>query len=502
MPTETTPAVARALDLARAFAATAGAAAVEPRHLFAALTDDPDGRPAAWVVEHGLELGRWRQDQPRLTRFDHRPPDLPLAPAGERSLESAAAAARASSADRIVTSDHVLLGVLSADPALRQELAEFGLRADDLEAEHHGRNSAPLAMDSPLDFGGPVEQSDAARIVDACANRAREAIRVLEDYVRFALDDAFLSRQLKELRHDLAEALASAPSAGLLAARETQADVGAEISTPREQSRFSVKEVVQANLKRLQEALRSLEEYGKLYGPDVGRRLEELRYRAYTLERAILLRSEPAGLSRRLADAKLYVLLGGTACRAALDWTIAEAAAGGADVIQLREKNLSDGELLRRARDARRWTRDAGALFVVNDRPDIARLAEADGVHLGQDDLPVREARRILGPDSLIGVSTHTIDQVRQAVKDGASYIGVGPTFTSSTKDFEELAGLMFVRAATAETSLPAFVLGGVTAANVQEVVHAGGRRVAVSAAVAHAENPRAAAKELRRALP
>ena len=93
-----------------------------------------------------------------------------------------------------------------------------------------------------------------------------------------------------------------------------------------------------------------------------------------------------------------------------------------------------------------RWTRDAGCLFIVNDRPDLARLAEADGVHLGQDDLNVAEARKILGPGPLIGISTHTPDQVRRAVFDGASYIGVGPTFASSTKEFDALAGLEFVR--------------------------------------------------------
>src|SRR5205085_7136644 len=123
-----------------------------------------------------------------------------------------------------------------------------------------------------------------------------------------------------------------------------------------------------------------------------------------------------ADARERLADARLYVLLSAGGCRAALDWTIAEAADGGAQVFQLREKQLGDRELLERARDVRRWTRKAGVLFIVNDRPDVARLAEADGVHLGQDDLPVREARRVLGPVALVGVSTHTIEQVRHAV--------------------------------------------------------------------------------------
>ena len=168
-------------------------------------------------------------------------------------------------------------------------------------------------------------------------------------------------------------------------------------------------------------------------------------------------------------------------------------------VFQLREKSLPDRELLERARNVRRWTRQAGALFIVNDRPDIARLAEADGVHLGQDDLPVEAARRILGPDALIGVSTHSLEQVRRAVLDGADYLGVGPTFPSRTKAFDHFPGLDFVRSAAAETSLPAFALGGINLANVGQAVAAGATRVAVGAAVAPADDPAAVAGRLRR---
>jgi thiamine-phosphate pyrophosphorylase len=140
-------------------------------------------------------------------------------------------------------------------------------------------------------------------------------------------------------------------------------------------------------------------------------------------------------------------------------------------------------------------------LFVVNDRPDIARLVEADGVHLGQDDLPVKEARRIVGADALIGVSTHNLEQLRQAIRDGASYLGVGPTFPSGTKSFDEFPGLAFVRAAVAETSLPVFAIGGINRDRIAEVVAAGARRVAVSSGVAQADDPRRAAVELLAAL-
>jgi thiamine-phosphate pyrophosphorylase len=238
-----------------------------------------------------------------------------------------------------------------------------------------------------------------------------------------------------------------------------------------------------------------LEEFGKLFHPDLGAAIEKLRYRSYTLERAILLGQNAR---ERLAHARLYLLLTGAACAASLDFVIAEAAAGGVDVVQLREKELSDRELLTRARQMRRWTRDAGVLFIVNDRPDIARLADADGVHLGQDDMPVREARRIVGADALIGVSTHSLDQLHKAIHDGASYVGIGPVFPSMTKQFEELAGLDYVRQATSETSLPAFALGGITVENATQVIAAGAKRLAVSSAVCRADEPQPIARALR----
>ncbi len=211
---------------------------------------------------------------------------------------------------------------------------------------------------------------------------------MLEDYCRFALDDRFLTEQVKELRHTLAAAARKLPLQSLLAARETLRDVGTTATAAGEYERTSTANVALVNLKRLQESLRSVEEYGKVFGPELGRELESLPLSAYTLERAISLGSTAR---ERLANARLYVLLTRGQCVASLDWTIREAAAGGVDVFQLREKTMPDRELLECAENVRRWTREVGSLFVVNDRPDIARLAEADGVHLGQDDMSVKD---------------------------------------------------------------------------------------------------------------
>lgn len=419
---------------------------------------------------------------------------LPLHPLAREALAEARDLAVELSGERAVSTEALLLATLRVDHELAGALTGLGLDQSRLEQDLPAPQGAPLALDEPLELAEATDQVDTRRIIDANANRAREALRVIEDYCRFALDDAFLSLETKQLRHDLQEALAGVLVLELLESRETRRDVGTAHSTPQELERNSLQAVVHANLKRLQEALRSLEEHGKLLDVPMARQLEQIRYRTYTLERAIELTTSAREV---LADCRLYVLLTGSQCTAALDWTIQEAADGGATMFQLREKNLSDRELCERARQVRRWTRKAGVRFIMNDRPDIARLAEADGVHLGQDDMSVQEARRIIGSQALIGVSTHNLEQIRQAVLDGASYIGVGPTFASGTKDFAELAGLEFVRQAASETTLPAFIIGGVNLDTIDAAIAAGARRVAVSQAICRADDPGLVARTL-----
>ena len=495
-----TPAVARALDMARAHACGLGVSEVLPLHVLHGLLAEEEGRAASLALAAGLDVSAFRAslvapDGP----LSADPPPLPLHPRAHSALFTARELAHELTGESTIVSECLLLALCRCDETLLAELVSFGLSFADLESRILANRPPQSRLDEPLHLVDVTESMDTSRILDAGANRAREGLRVVEDYCRFVLDDAFLSRSLKELRHDLTAALAALSPLLLLEARETQRDVGTGVSTPSELERASLRDVVQVNLKRLQESLRSLEEFGKIHNSRLGRDMEHLRYRAYTLERAILL---GAVARQRLQGARLYVLLSASQCTAALDWTIAEAASGGAHIVQLREKNLPDRELLERALQMRRWTRQAGVLFIVNDRPDIARLVEADGIHLGQDDLPVKDARRILGPDALIGVSTHNIEQVRQAVLDGAGYLGVGPAFPSGTKSFADFPGPAFIRQAMEETSLPAFVLGGVNLETIAEAVAAGARRVAVSQAIVRADDPRAVAATLLAVLP
>ena len=329
--------------------------------------------------------------------------------------------------------------------------------------------------------------TDTFRILDAAANRTREGLRVIEDFVRFGLNDTLLSRTLKEQRHELAEILNGLPASRLLAARDSAHDVGTTISTRAEYIRSSPNDVVTAAFKRVEEALRTLEEYTKVIQPDLSPRLEQLRYRIYTSEKVVV-RTDAA--IRRLEHQYLYLLVTAAECRTGFEATVKSALDAGVRLIQSREKSLTDREWIERARLLRRWTHEADALLIINDRPDIAVLSDADGVHVGQEELIVHDARKILGPDRLIGVSTHSLEQARQAVLDGADYLGVGPTFPSTTKMFTEFPGLDLVAAIASETRLPWFAIGGIDATNLDRVVKAGATRIAVSGTVCRSATP------------
>ena len=345
--------------------------------------------------------------------------------------------------------------------------------------------------DPPL---ASAERLAALRIVDANFNRAAEALRVLEEYCRFGLDDGHLTKCWKELRHSLASIQSSIPAHDLLSSRNTAGDVGMSIKTDQELSRDSIGHVAQASCKRLEQALRSLEEYAKVLALPA-QELEALRYQTYTLEKATLLTADS---QQKLADARLYVLMDGCNSAETFEKRALEICQGGAHIVQLRDNRLPDRELLERARLLRRITRTCGTLFIMNDRPDLAVLSAADGVHVGQDELAIQDVRRIIGPEMLVGLSTHTIEQSREAVLAGASYIGCGPTFPSGTKHFDSFPGLAFLREIAAEISLPAFAIGGITLENVGEVLGTGIRRVAVGRAVVGATEPSMAAKNFQ----
>lgn len=319
-------------------------------------------------------------------------------------------------------------------------------------------------------------------MLDASANRAREALRVVEDFVRFVLEDRFLTEQLKELRHSLVQTLSQIPVSDRIAFRETQRDIGTTISVAGEFQRESLRHVVAANFSRLEESLRSLEEFSKGSFPTMAARMEQLRYRTYTLQRGVYYTLE--GRAGLLATARWYGLIDTAGGEEKFVEKIRRWRTCGVTIFQLRDKKANDRQLVRYGKLLRSILAEVPEnrpVFILNDRPDLAVVCQADGVHVGQEELSVREARQILGKGKLVGVSTHSLRQARQAVLDGADYIGVGPVFPSPTKTFETFPGLELVREVSEEITLPAFAIGGIRRSNVEKVYQAGLHRVAAS---------------------
>ncbi len=193
----------------------------------------------------------------------------------------------------------------------------------------------------------------------------------------------------------------------------------------------------------------------------------------------------------------LYVILDGQASGGRrLDELLDAVLAGGCRIVQLREKTMPPAGLFPLAQALRRRCREAGALFIVNDRVDLALAVEADGAHVGQDDLPAREARRLLPPPMILGVSTHNADQARRARDDGADYVAVGSMFPTGSKISFELVGPELVRRVRADIPVPLVAIGGITRDNLSQVIEAGADAVAVISAIGNARDPAAAVRE------
>jgi thiamine-phosphate pyrophosphorylase len=207
-------------------------------------------------------------------------------------------------------------------------------------------------------------------------------------------------------------------------------------------------------------------------------------------------------LRRRLAAAKLYLVCGADPGGGGLSELMRAAIAGGVDVVQLREKHCSDEELTVVADAMQALCASLGALFIVNDRPAVAVAVAADGVHVGQEDMPVRDVRELVGDDMLIGLSTHSRSEIDAVDERLVDYIGVGPVHETPTKPGRPAVGVELVRYAAAHARLPFFAIGGLGGANIDEVIAAGAERVCVLRAIAAAQDPERAAAELSARLP
>ena len=328
--------------------------------------------------------------------------------------------------------------------------------------------------------------------MDVNLNRACEGLRVIEDGVRFILNDYSLTKRVKELRHCIIKAVKESPQVNqtkLIVSRDIKRDVGVKI---KEDKQRKFEEMIEANFRRVEEAERSMEEFGKLFSPILGGKFKQLRFRTYSLEKKVRMR-----LKRR-CNLALYIITDSHLMGEDFEQKVKEVVLNGANVIQLREKNLSLVPFLKRAIALRKIIPSRKALFIVNDRVDIAVASQADGVHLGQEDIPLKDARRILGEDKIIGISIHSLKEAIKAEKESADYVAIGSIFPTSTKADAGLPrGTEIISKIKETVSIPVVAIGGINEGNVEGVLRAGADGIAVISAIFKEEDVGLATRNL-----
>ena len=339
---------------------------------------------------------------------------------------------------------------------------------------------------------------DTLRIFDANLNRTAEGLRVLEDIARLSLNNSPISSHLKTMRHKVTQTNPTFQQE-LLWSRNSMNDVGRDTKVDGEPECKELATILIANARRVQESLRVLEELSKVSGmpPElVSDNYKQARFSLYSLEQemlGLLLRQDKL---KRLAG--LYVIIDGQWLKGRSHIEVTrQAIRGGADVIQLREKTMSKKDLLSLANEIRQVCNEQNVLFIINDYLDVALDCKADGLHVGQTDLPVTVARQLLRPGQILGCSVNTVSEALAAKAEGADHIGVGSIFATSSKENIDIIGLDLLHQITQAVSLPIVAIGGINKDNAASVMAAGATALAVISAVSYADNPESAARDL-----
>ena len=340
--------------------------------------------------------------------------------------------------------------------------------------------------------------SQTLRIIDPSLNRAAEGLRFLEDSARFLLNDTELTGQLKTMRHAIVTG--DWPfQKQLVQSRDSLGDVGADLDVEGGKDKKSLASAVVANSRRVQEALRTLEEIAKIEGvnlPVSSEKFQQARFQMYAIEKNLLSR-----LLRRDKGALIkgvYAVIDTQALhgRSHLEIT-RQVIQGGVKIIQLRDKTTHKQELLRIAQAIKALCKENNAMFIVNDDLDIALASGADGLHIGQGDLPVSVARKLVPIDMLLGCSASTVELAQKAIAEGADYVGVGAIFPTPNKETAVAIGLEPLKQIKQAISAPVVAIGGINISNAAEVKKAGADSIAVIGALLGTDSPEKAAREL-----
>lgn len=322
------------------------------------------------------------------------------------------------------------------------------------------------------------------RIADANFNRLGEGLRFLEEVTRFVLNDATLTFELKQLRHNLSPRGISL-KAELLSARESEADVGAGSAISDHPSGRTIVEAAVANARRAEESLRVLEELSKTPGIIMtdAAVYQNARFKLYTLEKHIISRLMRYDKSQHITGLHAIIDMDSLVNITPQEAT-RQVLSGGARVLQLRDKKSSRTELLTVAQDLKEICTEDNAIFIINDHLDIAMACNADGLHLGQMDMPLAVARRLLPVDKIIGCSVENVAQALRAESEGADYIACEAVFTTSTKKECRVVGCGMISDIKKRVRLPLVAIGGINCDNLDEVLHSGADSVAMISAI------------------
>ncbi len=335
------------------------------------------------------------------------------------------------------------------------------------------------------------------RLIDANIDRLSEGLRVLEDISRFVLGRPPVTEALKRMRHELIP-VDPLITLQLLSARDAEGDIGRQFRFEGTQ-KGNLIELVTANARRSQQALRSLEEMSKL--PEIPTEIsehnyEKARFSLYEIEKELTLLLSRQDKRERIAGVYIIIDPPSLAKRDIIEF--ARGVIGvGVSAIQLRDKLLNKSALLDIAAILATVCREAGVLFIMNDHVDIAIAVDADGVHLGEDDLPIAIAREMMHPDKLIGHTVRTVEQALRAEFEGADYLGVGSVYPSPTKPGAPLIGLEGLEGIAKAVSIPIVAIGGINVNNALEVIEHGADGIAVVSAVLAEKDIASATRDL-----
>ena len=322
------------------------------------------------------------------------------------------------------------------------------------------------------------------QIIDANLDRAREGLRVLEDWARFCLGENDIVSRIKNFRQILGK-----NHLEVYKQSRNFIDDQCKGLTHQEQiNRRSPNQIISSNAGRVQEALRVIEEFSRLHNYELSKVASEIRYEIYTIEIDLLSLSKLKKSEKILKENSLYVI---TEQKENLLEIIEKILIAGVKIIQHRFKSGTDKDNLQEAIQIKNLCKSYNSLFIINDRVDIALASNADGVHLGQDDLDLKTARELLGYSKIIGVSANNEIDISNALRDGCNYIGIGPVFETTTKKDKKPLGIDKIKTLTKDLNIPWFAIGGVKTNNISYLKDNGFKKVALVSQIMNSKDPK-----------